>query len=170
MIDDFSIDMFDEFEGQFQLNDNMSELKDMLSTVNGSEFSREIDPLLTFSNKEIENGEELGVQESTHPSVLPFGNNSDNSIQNACDSDCQMHEISFLGHSKSEIDRHISQAEHDIRDAESSMRHHKYIADSKARMGESHEYEDYQYKQALRRLEHAKSELNKWRHMHPDDK
>ena len=42
------------------------------------------------------------------------------------------------------------------------------IAESKARMGEPHGFEDYQYQQAKHRLEEAKSELYKWSHMRPD--
>lgn len=77
-------------------------------------------------------------------------------------------EVSFLGHSQSEINSHKSQAEHDIAEAKSDMRHHKSMADSKARMGEPHAFEDYQYQQAKHRLEEAQSELNKWSRMRPD--
>lgn len=77
-------------------------------------------------------------------------------------------EVAFLGHSQSEINHHKSQAEHDIREAERIMRQNKSIAESKARMGEPHGFEDYQYQQAKHRLEEAKSELYKWSHMRPD--
>lgn len=78
-------------------------------------------------------------------------------------------EISFKGdgYTQSEINSHISEAKHDIADAESDIRHHTYIANSKARMGEPHSFEDSQIRSAQSRLNEAKSDLNKWQHMKP---
>lgn len=100
------------------------------------------------------------------------GNDSDNLLseltENSPYADNSHGQVTFLGHSQSEINHHKSQAEHDIREAERIMRQNKSIADSKARMGEPHGFEDYQYQQAKHRLEEAKSELYKWSHMRPD--
>lgn len=80
-------------------------------------------------------------------------------------------EITFKGsgYSQNEINNHISKAKHDIADAESCIRHHTSIADSKIRMGEPHSYEDYQIKSAIRRLNDAKSDLSKWERMKPSN-
>lgn len=78
-------------------------------------------------------------------------------------------EISFKGsgYSQSEINSHISEAKHEIADAESDIRHHTSIANSKARMGEPHSFEDSQIRNAQSRLSDAKSDLSKWQHMKP---
>lgn len=71
------------------------------------------------------------------------------------------------GYTQSEINNHISEAKHNIADAESDIRHHTSIANSKARMGEPHSFEDSQIRSAQSRLNDAKSDLNKWQHMKP---
>lgn len=78
-------------------------------------------------------------------------------------------EISFKGsgYSQSEINSHISEAKHEIADAESDIRHHTSIANSKARMGEPHTFEDSQIRSAQSRLNEAKCDLSKWQHMKP---
>lgn len=78
-------------------------------------------------------------------------------------------ELTFKGggYSQSEINSHISKAEHEIAYEESTIRHHTNIANSKARMGEPHSYEDYQIRLAQSRLNDAKSDLSKWQHMKP---
>lgn len=71
------------------------------------------------------------------------------------------------GYSQSEINSHIAEAKHEIADAESDIRHNTNIANSKARMGEPHSFEDSQIHSAQSRLNEAKSDLNKWQHMKP---
>lgn len=71
------------------------------------------------------------------------------------------------GYSQSEINSHITQAKHDIAEAESNIRHNTSIANSKARIGEPHSLEDSHIRSAQSRLNDAKSELYKWQHTKP---
>lgn len=71
------------------------------------------------------------------------------------------HEISFRGeHTAGERASAISKAKHDIAAAESDIRHHTSIANSKARMGEPHSAEDSAIRSANSRLADAKRALN----------
>lgn len=74
------------------------------------------------------------------------------------------------GYTQSEINSHISKAEHEMRCQESNMRHRESMMESKARMGEPYESEEYQFNVAKRKWEEAKAEYNRWKHTKPDIK
>lgn len=77
--------------------------------------------------------------------------------------------VSFKGYTQSEIDRHVSEAKSDMAHAESNMRHNASIASSKARMGEPHDFENSQLKNAQRDYNEAKAEYQKWSRMKAEE-
>lgn len=74
----------------------------------------------------------------------------------------------FKGYTKSEIDRHISDAEHRKASAESNMRHNAKLMSIKG--SQPHEFEQHQYNSAKSEYDKAVKDLNKWRYEKPDDK
>lgn len=76
--------------------------------------------------------------------------------------------VEFKGYTKSEIDRHISDAEHRKASAESNMRHNAKLMSIKG--SEPHEFEQHQYNSAKTEYDKAVKDLNKWRYEKPDDK
>lgn len=168
----FNMDFDDSFDSTFWQNeDNVT-----LQNIESADYSLYSDGVADkiFSNY-TESGDTIFEDYAntlTPSDALVVGNESDDLLSELIEDsphvDNDHSEVSFLGHSQSEINHHKSQAEHDIREAERIMRQNKSIAESKARMGEPHGFEDYQYQQAKHRLEEAKSELYKWSHMRPD--
>lgn len=91
----------------------------------------------------------------------PDHNGQDNYHHIAHHNDVSQNEISFRGeHTAGERSAAISKAKHDIAAAESDIRHHTSIANSKARMGEPHSAEDSAIRSANSRLADAKRALN----------
>jgi len=86
------------------------------------------------------------------------------------DNDLDASNPSFKGYTQSEINSHISKAEHEMRCQESNMRYRESIMESKARTGEPYESEEYQFNVAKRKWEEAKAEYNKWKYTKPDIK
>lgn len=75
-------------------------------------------------------------------------------------------ENTFKGYTKSEINRHISEAEHKKAAAESNMRHNASLMNTKG--DKPHDFEKHQYESAKRERDNAIKEINKWRNEKPD--
>lgn len=75
-------------------------------------------------------------------------------------------ENTFKGYTKSEINRHISEAEHKKTAAESNMRHNASLMNTKG--DKPHDFERHQYESAKRERDNAIKEINKWRNEKPD--
>ena len=86
------------------------------------------------------------------------------------DSDYDGDPSALKGYTQSEINSHMSKAEHEMRCQESNMRHREYMMKSKARMGEPFDSEEHQFNVAKRKWEEAKAEYNKWKYTKPDIK
>lgn len=176
MFDDFDtidLDLTDDFNDEMDIpvNDIIDSFSDsdMLLSVDGGILMD--DSLLSDLPLYDSHSSDLLTTEPTNS--LNAEEDMDDHVTELIDDDVlseeQGGEVSFLGHSQSEINRHKSQAEHDKNAAESDMRHFKKIAESKERMGEPHGFENYQYQQAKHRFEEAEKELKKWRRIRPDE-
>ena len=168
----FDMDFDDSFDSTLMHNEDNVTLQNIESAdyvLPSEEVADNIFPDFTESG---DTNFEDYANIQTPTDVHAIGNDFDNLLSEVKEDsphvDDSHGDVTFLGHSQSEINHHKSQAEHDIREAERIMRQNKSIAESKARMGEPHGFEDYQYQQAKHRLEEAKSELYKWSHMRPD--
>lgn len=102
-----------------------------------------------------------------------FNLNEDNKVTDLIeDSDSsseQQNEVSFLGHSREEIDGHIKHAEHEMRIQKGNMEFSQKMAASKERMGDPHSLNDHQYNVAKDKYDAAVKEYNEWINIKPDE-
>ena len=168
----FDMDFDDSFDSTLMHNEDNVTFQNIESADYSLSSESTVDNIFRNFTESNDTNFEDYANTLTSLDAYAVGNDTDSIlselIEDTQHADNSHGEVTFLGHSQSEINHHKSQAEHDIREAERIMRQNKSIADSKARMGEPHGFEDYQYQQAKHRLEEAKSELYKWSHVRPD--